>query len=330
MDPITWDAAELSSYLSSCGLPPEISSCFEYHNISGEVAADLFEADLAELGIAHPLRRRRVFRELQKLFNEQRLIDDKSLETQIPTAFQEPWSCTEPYVEGSSLNQTAAVTSFEPTASYFPASVACPSSPSMGARRNSRLLSPTYSSLRRREMNTSSWKTHFKVVPPPNLPNYLRDSRLARMCLEAKTLERGRSMEDHLEAVEATYMSESDQLMSDFYYEHSMWESRIKASYSRECVKLRGALSAERNRSKTLELGCEAKVRKLSRERDTLKEELRAAHRNQRLREKECHRLKSRLLGFETNCASPKSTMPEERLSPKNAEAKEESREDGQ
>eukprot|EP00930_Biecheleria_cincta_P084561 TRINITY_DN7400_c0_g1_i2.p1 TRINITY_DN7400_c0_g1~~TRINITY_DN7400_c0_g1_i2.p1 ORF type:complete len:314 (-),score=35.48 TRINITY_DN7400_c0_g1_i2:40-981(-) len=67
--PLQWDSHELASWLSSRGLPPDVTEPFKQQSVFGLHAANLHDDDLVQLGIRHPIRRRRVIRELQQLFH---------------------------------------------------------------------------------------------------------------------------------------------------------------------------------------------------------------------------------------------------------------------
>lgn len=67
--PLQWDSHELASWLSSRGLPPDVTETFKQRYVFGMHAANLHDDDLVQLGIRHPIRRRRVIRELQQLFH---------------------------------------------------------------------------------------------------------------------------------------------------------------------------------------------------------------------------------------------------------------------
>lgn len=67
--PLQWDSHELASWLSSRGLPSDVTEPFKQQSVFGLHAINLHEDDLVKLGIRHPIRRRRVIRELQQLFH---------------------------------------------------------------------------------------------------------------------------------------------------------------------------------------------------------------------------------------------------------------------
>jgi len=66
---LQWDSDELASWLSSRGLPDDITEPFKRQSVCGLRAVNFHEGDLVKLGIWHPIRRRRVIRELQQLFH---------------------------------------------------------------------------------------------------------------------------------------------------------------------------------------------------------------------------------------------------------------------
>jgi len=67
-DPRTWSAGRLSAWLLKQRLPEEIAHLFEENAVNGHLGALLGEADLETIGIAQPLRRRRLLLELGQLF----------------------------------------------------------------------------------------------------------------------------------------------------------------------------------------------------------------------------------------------------------------------
>mmetsp|Transcript_43074 Transcript_43074/g.138467 ORF Transcript_43074/g.138467 Transcript_43074/m.138467 type:complete len:692 (+) Transcript_43074:82-2157(+) len=70
--PLSWGQDRLGSWLAARGLPREITNTFEVHLVNGIMAASLSHADLAGMGILHPLHQRRVLCELHQLFTEWR------------------------------------------------------------------------------------------------------------------------------------------------------------------------------------------------------------------------------------------------------------------
>lgn len=175
--PSTWTVQELGCWLSGRGLPGSIVSAFQTHHVDGHRAATFTEAGLAELGIAEPLRRRRVYRELQELLGR------TPASPSFPgdpgrTPRSRPQSAT---TTGRSTEKDAEavrrlMASWEGTLSLRESfSSVCPSTP----RCSQRSMSRSPSSCRGRRMPISAYA---------RVATHKQDSRLGRRVVQAEVL----------------------------------------------------------------------------------------------------------------------------------------------